>query len=242
MPTETDLISQLADAQRRGVHPVDATPYAALDREAAYRVQVGVMQALGAKPGMLKTGLHSDGVGVVAPIFADHVGQTGSFQLPVANVIGLELEVGLVLGADVLEGTDDIDLVDAIDHYFVGIEICGTRYSDRSKAGLNGGLADSMSALGYVIDPTHRSSGADVHNFDVHLEFAGAKIYSAEAKHGFGTVLNSFMTYAKAQRPEYPLRAGTIITTGSLCGLVPTSGTGRVVGRLGSHTVEFDIV
>ena len=43
-------------------------------------------------------------------------------------------------------------------------------------------------------------------------------------------------------RPEYPLKAGTTITTGSLCGLVPTNGIGYVVARLGDETVEFDVV
>jgi len=32
-----------------------------------------------------------------------------------------------------------------------------------------------------------------------------------------------------------------VVTTGSLCGLVPISGTGHVVGRLGNHAVSFDI-
>ena len=33
-----------------------------------------------------------------------------------------------------------------------------------------------------------------------------------------------------------------IVTTGSMCGLVPTSGVGHVVARLGDEQLEFDIV
>ena len=245
MTTELDLAQLLFEAQTDGRHDVDATPYSSLDRDAAYRVQTRVLDMLGGTPGMLKTGLHSDGVGVVAPILRSRVGHSGSFELPSANVIGLELEVGLVLGSDLTSDTaraDEIDIIEAIDHYFVGIEICGSRYRDRALAGQNGGLADNMSALGYAIDPTPRERGADIHGLDVELNFDGARIYAAPAKHGFGTVLASLVAYARDQHPTYPLKAGTIVTTGSLCGLVPITGTGRVTGQLGNHIVAFDIV
>lgn len=242
MSNEATLIQQLVDAQRGGTRSVDAAAYSTLDREAAYRVQHGVMVALGEKPGLYKTAVAPDGMGVIAPIFASRVGQSGALTLPLANIVGLEVEVGVVLARDVPNGTDDIDLVEAIDHYFVGIEVCGTRYVDRSLAGFNGGLADSMAAYGYVINPMVREPGADLDNFDVTLEFNGKQIYAAPAKHGFGSVLASLVAYATAQRPEYPLKAGTIVTTGSLCGLVPISGTGHAVATLGNHRVEFDII
>lgn len=242
MTTEAALIQQLVDAHRSGTHDVGPAPYAALDREAAYRVQRGVMVALGETPAMYKTGLTADGIGTVAPIFASRVGMSGAFQLPKANVVGIEVEVAVVLGKDVPDGTDELDLVEAIDHYIVGVEVVGTRFSDRLAAGANGGLADGMSSLGYVINPAPREPGADLENFDVRIGFNGQQIYAAPAKHGFGTVLASLVAYAKAQRPDYPLKAGTIVTTGSLCGLVPTTGTGPVAAQLGIHRVEFQIV
>jgi 2-keto-4-pentenoate hydratase len=76
----------------------------------------------------------------------------------------------------------------------------------------------------------------------VTLEFAGRQIYSAPARHGFGTVLASLAAYAKTQLPRLPLKAGTMITTGSLCGLVLTEGPGHAVARLGDDVVEFDLV
>lgn len=242
MPNDTTLIQQLVDAHRTGTHDVDPVPYAKLDREAAYRVQRGVMVALGETPAMYKTGLAPDGVGTVAPIFSSRVGMSGSFRLPRANVVGLEVEVAAVLGKRVPDETDELDLVEAIDHYTVGVEIIGTRFADRAAAGVNGGLADGMSSLGYVIDPSPREPGADLDNFDVLIEFKGRQIYAAPARHGFGTVLASLVAYARGQRPEYPLTAGTIVTTGSLCGLVPTTGPGRAVAQLGVHKVEFEIV
>ena len=93
-----------------------------------------------------------------------------------------------------------------------------------------------------MINPKNREFGADIENYDVSLEFAGKQIFAGPAKHTFGTVLASLVAYAKNQHPAFPLRAGGVVTTGSLCGLVPISGTGRAVATFGIHTVEFDIV
>jgi 2-keto-4-pentenoate hydratase len=150
----------------------------------------------------------------------------------------LEVEVGLVLGKDV---GSSAELSAAIDHYFTGVEICGTRYVDRSVAGPMGGLADSQSAFGYVMGPD-RAAKDQIDELEVELRFGGTQIYKAAAKHSFGTVLSSLMAYADSQHASYPLRAGTIVTTGSLCGLVPTHGPAHVIARLGDQTVEFDLV
>lgn len=237
--SEAELIALLADAHRAGTHTVDGALFAALDRSGAYRVQLGVTAALDATIGMLKTAVHSDGLGAAGPIYAQYVGRTG-FRLPVANVLGLELEVGVVLGKDIPAGTTDV--APYVDRYFTGIEIVGSRFVDRSKAGPNGGMADNFSSLGYVIGTEPRPRRDSLDGLNVTLEFAGKQIWSAPAKHGFGTVLASVAAYAKDPHPAYPLTAGTIITTGSLCGLVPTSGTGHVVGRLGDDRVELDLV
>jgi 2-keto-4-pentenoate hydratase len=238
MTTETELIRLLADAERDGVHTVDPTLYAELDHPAAYRIQAGVLAATGERVGMLKTGIHGGTTGVVAPIFASCVGQAPDFRLPVANVVGLEVEVGVVLRRDVASAAD---VPAAIDHYFLGVEICGSRFTDRKLAGLNGPLADRMTALGYAVGP-RRALGDRIDGLGIELEFDGRQIYAAPAKHGFGTVLASLLAYADNQHPAFPLRAGTLVTTGSMCGLVPTSGTGRVVARLGDEQLEFDIV
>ena len=244
MATEAELIDLLVAAQRAGQSNVDATLFADIDRAAAYRIQAGVLAALGEKPALIKTAIQADGTGVAAPIFASRVGQSGGFSLPVATVTGLEVEVGLVLGSELTAETaraDDAAIIETIDHYFVGIEVCGTRFLDRRLAGAQAGFADNMSSYGYVINPTDRDPGADIDNYDVHLSLDGVQIHSGPAKHSFGTVLNSFVAYAKSQVGAYPLKAGSIVTTGSLCGLVPVSGPGRVKAVLGSHTVEFTL-
>jgi 2-keto-4-pentenoate hydratase len=247
MATETDLIQLLVAGQLTSQSNVDATLFSEVDRAAAYRIQAGVLAALGETPALLKTAVQADGTGVAAPIYASRTGLSGDFKLSAATVTGLEVEVGLVLRSDLtaeIANSDDAAIVEAIDHYFVGIEVCGTRFRDRSLASAQAGLSDNMQSYGYVTNPTHRELGADVDGFDVELSLDGVPFYSAAAKHGFGGVLNSFVAYAKAQVPAYPLKAGTVITTGSLCGLVPvpSPGIGRAKAVLGNHTVEFTLV
>lgn len=244
MATETDLINLLVAAQRARRSDVDAALFDDIDRAAAYRVQAGVLAALGQTPALIKTAVQPDGTGIAAPIFASGFGQSGDFELSAATVTGLEVEVGLVLGSDLSAETanaDEAEIIEAIDHYFVGIEVCGTRYVDRLKASVQAGLADNMSSYGYVINPAERDLGADIEQFDVQLTLDGVQLHAGPAKHSFGTVLNSFIRYARAQVPAYPLKAGTIITTGSLCGLVPVSGTGRVEAVFGNHKVAFTL-
>jgi 2-keto-4-pentenoate hydratase len=242
MTTEADLIAALVDAHRNGTHTVDPAPYSALDRAGAYRVQHGVMTGLGETPGLYKTAVAPDGLGIVAPIYASRLSQAGEVQFPEANVVGLEVEVAVVLGKPMTAEMDDAALLDAIDHYVMGVEIVGTRYTDRDAASATGGLADAMSALGYVVHTEWRPAGADLDGVEVSLEFAGRSIWAAPTKHSFGGVRNSLMAYARNQMPAYPLPAGMLVTTGSVCGLVKTSGTGRVVARLGDQTITFDIV
>ncbi len=232
------MIEALAQAQRHVVHTVEAAAFAAIDRAAAYRIQSGVARALGAQVGMLKTAVHPDGVGVAAPIYANHIGRNG-YRLPAANVLGLEVEVGLVLGKDV-DGPSD--LAGAVDHYFTGVEVVGSRFADRAPAGAIGQMADNMSSLGYVIGVEPRLLADDMEGLGVTVDFAGERRFAGTARHGFGSVLASVAAYAGAQQTWLPLKAGTVITTGSLCGLVPAAGAGHVSARLGEDTVEFDLV
>ena len=140
---ENQLIQQLVDAHRSGTQTVDPAPYSALDRAAAYRVQHGVMLSLGETPGLYKTAVAPDGLGNVAPIKKSRLGTTGAVRLPSANVIGLEVEVAVKLGKSVTSEMDDAAIIDAIDHYVMGVEIVGTRYTNRDLAGPTGGLADA---------------------------------------------------------------------------------------------------
>ncbi|WP_417308793.1 hypothetical protein [Devosia sp.] len=242
MTSEAELSQSLIAAQRAATSSVDPSPFTAVDIGAGFRIQAAVMAGLGETVGMLKTAVSPDGVGVAAPIFASRVGEAATLKLPAATVIGIEVEIAAVLKADIATDATDGEILAAIDHYVGGIEICGSRFTDRSKAGYAGGLADSMSAYGYGYDPTPRSSGDSFDGLDIVVRFKGEELYRAPAEHGFGAVNNSLMAYARNQQAHMPLKAGMRVTTGSLCGLVPSSGPGRVEVELGAQTIALDLV
>lgn len=241
MTTETDLVQQLVAAQRASSRSVDQDAFAAVDRAAAYRIQAATMEALGTSPAMFKVAVAADGTGTIAPIFAGRVGDSGKLKLSSASVTGLEVEVGVVLARDLPPGSERAAVEAAIGRYYMGIEICGTRYVDRKKATYDGTLADSLSAFGYVIDPASWERGADLTGVEVELAFDGATLFSGPAKNPFGGVLDSLIAYARLAPQPYPLTAGTIVTTGTLCGLVAVPGAGKAVARMGGHTVEVEL-
>ena len=252
--TEDEAVRLLVQAQRAGGHSkIDPAPLARLDRAGAYRVMLAQQKALGEEVALYKTSLMApDGTGIIAPIWRSRVGSSPdfSFSTTTYDVMGLELEVGVKLGRDVATATD-VDaaaVAAAVDSYFVGIEIVGTRFGQSSTTGgekpaPGAALADHLSALGYVFGGTF-SRGGDVDGLEVSFELDGRVLDKKLAKPGFGAVLASIVAYARAQHPDMPLKAGTVITPGSVngCVLLPPGSKGRVVGRLGSETaVEFTL-
>lgn len=251
-PSESELIQLLVDAQRAGGKPIiDPAKLAHLDLDAAYRVSLGQQTILGEQVALYKTAVRTDGSpGVASPIWASRVGQSGpDYVFPRDLVVkGLEFEIGVVLSRDI-EGCEDLDeeaVEAAVDHYFLGIEVVGTRLAPTAggeKPSPAQSLADHNSALGYVFGGRY-ARGRDVSGLEASFEIDGKEIDRKPAVPGCGTVLASVVAYAKAQHPGLPLRAGTVITTGALsgCVLLPEGARGLVVGRLGNEVpVQFTL-
>lgn len=241
MTIEDDLSRSLAEAHRNRTKSVDQSLYADIDRAAAYRVQQATLSALGVSAGMYKVAVAPDGSGMIAPIEAQHVGNSGELELPAAPVTGLEVEIGVVLARDLRPGSDRAAVEAAIERYFVGMEICGTRYLDRNAAGPGAALADRMSALGYAIG-ANWPRGTDIDGLEVVLRVDDTEIHRAPAKHGFGGVLEALVAYAKLPEHPYELTAGTIVTTGSMCGLVPANATGTATAEFGGQIITARLV
>ncbi|TLD04479.1 uncharacterized protein PgNI_11928 [Pyricularia grisea] len=228
---------------------IEPGQFSQVDRDAAYKIMAVVQKALGEETGMYKTAIHPDGVGVAAPIYKSRIGQSPDFSFPgdKLNTEGLEFEVGVKLAKDIPAGADKTTIAAAVDHYYLGIEIVGRRITATAevpKAPPPHGLADNMSALGYVIGRVYDREPT-VDDVPVSFEVDGKVIDRRPAKCPFeGGMLATLVAYAKSQQPHLLLKAGMLITLGSVNGCVPLpQGTkGRVVGTLGDETpVEFTI-
>lgn len=242
MTTETDATNTLVAAHRAGARTVDQAALASVDRATAYRVQAATMAALGEKAGLYKIAISPDGMGVIAPIYATHVGKSGALRLSASQTLGLEVEIGMELARDLPPGSDRAAVEAAIGRCFVGIEICGTRFKDRDAAAFDAGLADQMSAFGYAIGTADWTRGTDIDGPEVVLKRGDEVIHRAPQKHSFGGVLEALLAYAKLAEQPYPLTAGTVVTTGSMCGLVRSTAPGPVTAEFGGHTVTLELV
>lgn len=251
--TESELVQLLANAQRLGSKPlVDLEAIDDFDHETAYRIALAQQEILGEEPALYKTVLRDDGLPAIAsPIWKSRVGYSeDDYVFPgYFDVIGVELELGVKLARDILpsEDLDDDSIREAIEYYFVGIEIVGTRLKidDDSKKTPTPAqlLADHNKGLGYVIG-SKWTRATDIVGLPVTFEINGKEIHRKLAAPGGSTILESLVAYAKVQQPHLPLRAGTFITPGALSGLVriPEGTKGHIVGRLGDEEpVRFSI-
>ncbi|TLS21591.1 uncharacterized protein PpBr36_10130 [Pyricularia pennisetigena] len=228
---------------------IDPGQFSRVDRDAAYRIMAAVQKALGEETGMYKTAILPDGVGVAAPIYSSRIGQSPGFAFPgdKLNIKGVEFEVGVKLAKDIPADADKTTIAAAVDHYYLGVEIVGTRIASTAevpRAPPPYGLADNLSGLGYVFGRVYDRE-PPVDGVPVSFEVDGRVVDSRPAKCPFeGGMLATLVAYAKSQQPHLPLKAGMFVTLGSVNGCIPLpQGTkGRVVGRLGDETpVEFVI-
>jgi 2-keto-4-pentenoate hydratase len=205
----------------------------------AARVQQLVLERLGDTVAASKVAINKRDVAVIAPIAARSFVESGA-SLPAAGVYGIEVEIALRLGRD-LDATGEV--ADAVDAYYFGIELLGTRLQDRVSASVEAQLADNLLNQGYAINtatPWPHGSSID---FELTVEVDGVERYRAPAKNPFGTVLAALDAYRRAPIDLYgALRKGSIITTGTLCGVVPVTGPARVVARMGGAEVSVDLV
>lgn len=219
----------------------------AISVEDGAAVQEAMTARLGATVAVSKIAINKTGRAVAAPMYGSLFTESGG-TLPARGVIGLEVEIAIRLGRDVtpeLAADGEAGLLSAIDQFLVGIELIGSRLENFRQWGVGAGLADNLFSAGYVLnrdEPWQR--GTSYIDAMIEVEIDGRPAYSALATHPFGGVLVALEQYAKAPFDRHGCcKAGSIITTGTLCGLVPTTGPCAIVTRLGgAHETRVRLV
>ncbi|MGN6765741.1 MAG: 2-keto-4-pentenoate hydratase [Rhizobiaceae bacterium] len=108
----------------------------------------------------------------------------------------------------------------------VGVEIIAPRIGEGNRAPFPLFLADRLGNVGYVLGPTIGAEMLDLdsgHRFpDLTLRAGGRELFSARPGHPDGDPLTPVLAYANAQNDRLGgLRRGQVVTTGSLCGVIP---------------------
>lgn len=222
-----------------GLSAWDATPEPA-DATEAYGVQLAVMEALEKPVRGWKVALDALHGPVAAPVDlwdARRVKQLGA--------VHFELEVAVVLGADLPPrrgGTYTMDDIKAaIRHVCCGVEFIRKRFGEDPDIPFLTVLADGLCHEGYILGD--RSDNCDIlekEKFVCHLDINGVKADHRVA-HPLRCPVYPILDFANNQiAGATPLRAGQLITTGSLCGLLTATERGRVeVAIEGVGSVEF---
>lgn len=228
------LSDALAGAHRSGELLALDAELDALPIDDAPAVQMAVMERLGETAPASKVAINKEGRAVIAPMFGSRFVESGA-TLPRQGATGIEVEIALRLGRDL---TAEGDLLAAIDAYYLGIELIGPRLKNHREAGLGAFLADNLINDSYVINrSTPWPHGASI-DFPVSVEIDGEVVHDAPAANPFGTVLAALDAYRKAPFDRHgALKAGHIITTGTLCGLIPLPDAKTITARMGGIEV-----
>ena len=225
----------LADATRTGT-PLAAPALAEsglvpASREAAMAAQAACVALLGKPVAGWKVAIGPGGIPLAAPMLELHDAQAAApvgCRVPALKAI--EVEFAFRLRADLPArvgapyGRDEV--LGCVAAIHLGIELISFRLQEEAKVDLPLFLADRLGNGGYVLGPQVDRSTLETAigrraSQDLRVLVDGETRYSAKPSHPNDDPLAPLVAYANAQNDALGgLRAGQIITTGSLCGVI----------------------
>lgn len=215
----------------------------------AVATQQNVLEARGSAPGGFKVILRSnDSRWVVAPMAGQACIRDGqTLRLPGFGLIGFEVELAFVLKHDITpqmaqRGIEGV--MAAVDHAVFGLEILQTRFDDRDAAGLNAQFADNLNNGGYVLGPQTWTGDPNVGGQELHVTVNGETVFDGAANHPFGHPLQPVVEFAlSGSDPLGALKAGSLVTTGALCGVIPLGARSRIsVTVAGTYHLDAEVI
>ena len=198
------------------------------DVESGLAIQARVAGLLGLPVGGWKCSVPTEARPVaMAPIFAPHIVRASPCPLlPIGGKARIEPEIAFVLGRD-LPSRDtpyaEDEIRAAIREARFVLELIGPRYADPAAVTFPELLADSIANEGLFVGPVLPAP------FDRHLEdfplavrSGGQTLLTRDGRHPDGHPLRPLYWLANylADKRDFPLRAGDIVTTGSYCGVL----------------------
>jgi len=240
-----DLAGLIAEGHRSGA-PIDGLGEvsAPADNAAALAVQAAVARSLGESVAGWKIGSSPAGA-FAAPLFSRLLYESpASRPLGRNGILGIEVEVALRLGRDLVEAEPAEALLAAAESVLAGIEIVESRFRDQPSLPFTAHLADNLANGGYVTGGSVPGGAPiDLAGLRCRVEIDGAVVFDAIQAHPQGDPLVPLAAWAAA--PAHPLgtaRAGQIVTLGTLCGLLPVAGPCRIrasVENIGSVALDL---
>jgi 2-keto-4-pentenoate hydratase len=160
----------------------------------------------------------------------------------------IEVEVSVILNRDLPKKEalyDRSEILDAISNIFLGIEIIGGRFQEPKGVPFLSFLSDHLGNRAFVVgDYLPRSVIDDLGDLMCDVSFDGTILHTSKAAHPTRDPIAPLLAYAN-QPNDYlgGLKADQIVTTGSVCGVIPIENGGVVraaLGDLGRVSIVFE--
>jgi len=229
--TDDRLLSFIEARAMRGLIGLEKAP-ATLDE--AFAISAGMMAALGQQVGGWKVGYAPDGTPVAAPMYASGFLPSGDlWSMRSDRPMIPEVEIAVRLAHDLPPNPrkpyDRAAIEDAALEYLIGIELIERRIPMQG-APFPMNLADDLGNVGYVTGPATRDFRAlDLPNLRCRFWMNGELAVDRRGGHPSGDPLKPMIDWANAQKDYLGgLRAGQIVTLGSLTPLVIMPGPGTL--------------
>jgi 2-keto-4-pentenoate hydratase len=239
------IAEELVRAHLTGQGVVLSSVPVPLSPASAMQVQALVQGRLGRAIGGWKVAIGPQQLPVAAPLLDLH-SDLSDVSLYPGCTIEVELAVRLRKDLPKLEiGTyARADILDAIEDVLLGVEVIGGRFDSAADVPFLSFLADNLGNRAYVVGDSVALPSLDaVNGLDCRVTLDGHQLHLAPATHPAGDPLLPLLAYANAQSDHLGgLKAGQVVTTGSLCGVLPVQSAGLVqarVSQLGQVSLRF---
>ncbi|OOO21857.1 2-keto-4-pentenoate hydratase [Agrobacterium pusense] len=193
-----------------------------------------------------KLAIRPDGGAVGAPIFdCVRVDDANLASFPQDGTEGVEVEICFTLSADIPASTAGrmtrADLTGFIDRVHLGAELLRYRLVEKNQVPFPLFLADRLANHGFVIGPELDEGIVEVFTgngenlLQLTVREGTVSLFDAKVKHPNGDPLAPLVAFANsAFNTGDMLKAGNVVTTGSLCGAIPSALAGDTRVRLES--------
>lgn len=193
-----------------------------------------------------KVTVSPEGQAVTGPLhpYAEAV---SGVDIPWYPGLKFETEIAVRLGKDLPiragKPYSRAEVVEAISSVYLGAELLVSAIRESGGVSFLLFVADRLGNSGYVLGPqVDRSLVDTAPGTSLKVIHAGRTIYDGPAQHPKGDVLTWLVDYANdGLRPEASLKAGALITTGTLSGAIELAEPGEIDILLGDSRLNFSV-
>jgi 2-keto-4-pentenoate hydratase len=242
-----EFAAALASARKRGRYARDVAREPK-DLAQAFAAQAAVARALGATVGGWKVGFAADGTPVAAPMYDADVRRGGArFAFPAGAPVIVEAELALRLARHLPPRSHPYaraEILAAVDAACVGIELIHGRVGESKDVPFPVWLADNMGNAGYAAGtPVRDFAKLDLAALRCRLRIGRDIVHDRIGGHPQQDPVEPLRAWASAQRDALGgLRAGQLVTTGSLSGSTTVLLAGPMMAEIsGIGSVELTL-